>query len=65
MNKYSTTVTFLTEDLADIRRKYLQLGREISLVTDFTLRSNLEHTHSKLGIYLEGIFGVDEWRQQV
>jgi hypothetical protein len=43
------------------RQKYLQLGREIEKMPFPTLRSDLEHTHSKLGIFLEECFG-SQWR---
>lgn len=52
-----------TESLKAARRKYLQLGDEIEQVKDSLLRANLEHTHSKLGIFLSEAIGYKIWKQ--
>ncbi len=49
------------QGLEAAREKYLQLGREAGLLPE-PHRDNLEHTHSKLGIFLELAFGVERWR---
>jgi len=40
-------------------RKYRQMYREIMEIRDDRLRENLEHTHSKLGMFLDS---SEEWK---
>jgi hypothetical protein len=47
------------KQLKTVRLKYLQLGGEIE---DQESYANLQHSHSKLGIFLAEIFGYDLWK---
>lgn len=49
---------------AEARKKYLRLGREIEQVSDPDVRSDLMHTHSKLGIFLAAGLGPN-WTEDV
>ena len=51
------------QSLKATRQKYLQLGREITEVRDSLTRANLEHTHSKLGMFLGELVGYKLWKQ--
>lgn len=54
------TLDFQTLDAA--RKKYLKLGREIDAIqapTHSIDKSNAQHTHSKLGIFLSEVLGED------
>ena len=49
-------------ELAGIKKKYLQLGREIEQLPGGMARANLVHSKDKLGIFLETAFGYRAWR---
>ena len=56
------------KDVKEIKRKYCQLGKEINTfpLLDYQFHiSNIEHSHSKLGIFLEEYSGTDAWRQEL
>ncbi len=53
------TITFGLPELKAARQKYLQMGGEIE---DKEGHSNLQHSHSKLGIFLAEIFGYELWK---
>lgn len=49
------------EALKASRQKYLQLGCEIDKLPDSALRRDMQHTHSKLGIFLADILNEHGW----
>lgn len=51
------------KSLKAARRKYLQLGQEIDQVEDEKVRSNLKHTHAKLGQFFADAIGNGVWRE--
>jgi hypothetical protein len=53
------TITCDLKQLKTARLKYLQLGGEIE---DRASYADLQHSHSKLGIFLSEIFGYDLWK---
>ncbi len=56
------TIKVYLKDFEAIPKKYRQLGREIGL-SDSNNRSDMEHSHSKLGCFLEDLFGSELWRR--
>ena len=49
-------------ELAGIRKKFLQLGREIEQMPGGPTRANLIHSKDKLGGFLSDAFGWKAWR---
>lgn len=58
----SHQITVYESDLDAVRKKYLQLSREIGARAGH--ESHLEHSVSKLGIFLQDIFGQKLWLQE-
>lgn len=64
----ATPIRMTEEELAErlydgALRKFRQLEREIGEVNDERVRSNLSHTRSKLGIFLDDALPGDTWRK--
>ncbi len=53
------TITIGLAELKAARQKYLQLGGEIEDRDEYP---NLQHSHSKLGIFLAEVLGYDLWK---
>ena len=49
------------KDLEAVRQKYLKLGTEIEQGASW---SNMQHTHSKLGIFIGDLVGDQNWRPE-
>ncbi len=49
-------------ELAGIRKKFLQLGREIEEMPGGRIRDDLIHSKDKLGGFLSDAFGWAAWR---
>jgi len=50
------------QSLRSAKQKYLKLYDEISQISDSSLRSNMLHTHSKLGIFIsDGVRQNEGW----
>jgi len=48
--------------LSGIRKKFLQLGREVEELPGGLARDNLVHSKDKLGEFIEDAFGRLAWR---
>jgi len=55
-------ITIYTDNLDAVKRKYLQLSREIEDRKGH--ETHLEHSVSKLGIFLGDLLGSKLWRRE-